>query len=111
MRLPRCAAWCHAGAGYAPYLALILPHVGCPGGRSGRRKSRARFPAVTAKGETPDGPSGSQMAAGDSQWSGRDRSSIFGLYPGRFVLHHGHHLAKPESARMPFGLRSGIHNF
>jgi hypothetical protein len=44
-------------------------------------------------------------------WTSRDPSGISGLCSGRFDLHHGHHLAKPESARMPFGLRSGSRDF
>jgi hypothetical protein len=41
----------------------------------------------------------------------RDLSGISGLCPGRFDLNHGHHPAKPESARMPFGLRSATRLF
>jgi hypothetical protein len=44
-------------------------------------------------------------------WTSRDPSGISGLCSGRFDLNHGHHPAKPESARMPFGLRSGSGNF
>ena len=45
-----------------------------------------------------------------SWWTSRDPSGISGLCSGRFDLNHGHHPAKPESARMPFGLRSGSGN-
>jgi hypothetical protein len=44
-------------------------------------------------------------------WTSRDLSGISGLCSGRFDLHHGHHPAKPESARTSFGLRSGSGHF
>jgi len=46
-----------------------------------------------------------------SWWTSRDPSGISGLCSGRFDLHHGHRAAKPESARMPFGLRSASGRF
>ena len=46
-----------------------------------------------------------------SWWTSRDQSGIFGLCSGRFEPHPGHYLAKPESARTSFGLRSGSRDF
>jgi hypothetical protein len=46
-----------------------------------------------------------------SWWTSRDQSGISGLGSGRFDLHHGHRAAKPESARMSFGLCSASGNF
>jgi len=107
-------------------LALALGVVPCGCGRcamSGADPAARRLPQLSLDpdanrvpgsiapqpvGETPERHFGSLIVAGDSRWSGRDRSSISGLHANRSGLHRGQAPSKPGFARTSFGLRSSF---